>query len=100
VQPGAQGKPVFNVAAFFTHELGFGDDGVDLAGAGADARGARADRARDELACAIELDRAADLAADEVVEVEVGRLTGAPVQGIGRLEQKLIFEEAVQALSS
>lgn len=84
---------------FFAEEGGVGDDGVDLAGARADAGSARTDRALDELAGAVQLDRAADLAANEVVEVEVSRLAGAEVQAIRGLELEVVFEQAVGPLS-
>jgi hypothetical protein len=97
VQPGAQREAVLQVAAFFAPEGGVGDEGVDLAHAGADVVEGRANCAGHEAARAIELDAAADLAADEGVEVEVGRFAGAEVQAVGGLEQQLVGEEAVDA---
>ena len=97
VQPGAQGQLVLEVAAFFSPEGRVGDEGVDLAGAGAQVVAAGAGGAGDELAGAVELEGAGDFATDEAIEVEVGRASGFYVQAVGGLEEELIFEEAVEA---
>ncbi|MDP9901823.1 hypothetical protein J2W36_004093 [Variovorax ginsengisoli] len=100
VQPGAQGELVLQVAAFLAPEAGLGDEGVYLAHADAHMVNRGADRAREELAHAVQLDRAADLATHEAVEVPVGCTAGTGVQTLGGLEQELVFERRIEAFAA
>ena len=97
VQPGAQDEAVLDVAAFFAPERRFGDEGVDLPGAGTDAVHGGSGGTGQEFAGAVQFDEAVDLPADEGVEVEVGGAAGSEVQSIGCLEQQFVLEQAVQA---
>ncbi|MDT4847556.1 hypothetical protein FQZ97_816160 [compost metagenome] len=80
VQPGAQGELVLGVAPFLAPQGCVGDQGVELARGGA-----------------IEFDLAADLLADEGIQVEVGAGRDAgKSQRIRGLEKELVGKEAVE----
>jgi hypothetical protein len=100
MQPGTQRELVLDVPAFFAPHGGIGDQGVDLAHAGADLARASTGDSGKQCARAVELDPATDLAADERIEIEIGRAARGNVQRIGGLQQQFVFEEAVDALSA
>ncbi|MCY1537725.1 hypothetical protein D9M68_732330 [compost metagenome] len=80
VQPGTQGELVLGVAPFLAPQGCVGDQGVELARGGA-----------------IEFDLAADLLADEGIQVEVGAGRDAgKSQRIRGLEKELVGKEAVE----
>jgi hypothetical protein len=98
MQPGPQRELVLDVPAFFAPHGGVGDQCIDLAHAGADVIGAGARGTGNESSGTVKLDQAADLAADEGIEIEVGGPACTQVHRIGCLEQQFVHEQAAHAL--
>ncbi|MNY46064.1 hypothetical protein D3C86_1812110 [compost metagenome] len=97
MQPGPKRELVLNVSAFLAPKGSVGDQGIDLPHAGSDGVAVRACDAERASPGTVEFDHAVDLMADQRIEIEVGRLAGAKIQGIGCLEKQVIGEQAVHA---
>ena len=84
--------------AFLAAEFGIADDGVDLAHAGADVVAGRAHGTGHKAARTVQLNPAADFLTNERIQINVGRLACAQVQGVRGLEEQLVRKQAVEAL--
>ncbi|MDM0110634.1 hypothetical protein QTI66_00650 [Variovorax sp. J22R133] len=81
---------------FLAPQRGLGDERVDLAHARAEVVHARTHRAGNEFTNAVEFNQATDFTTDEAIQVEIDRAARTRTQGIGGLEQELVFEQGVQ----